>query len=362
MQSFVCTLLAWSLVSGAGPESPTPVQRPSEVRGDVNVSPGLEERLALGEDAWRRGDYAEAREILAPLAERKLDDPLFRQRVLVYLADATINDAGLDPAERRELASRYLERLMDADPSWQMPKEVYTPELWNLYVEVRNERTRELGAECRADLTACKADLRIAQAQIESQEEAYDVLQQRYLDQEVEVRQGVARSRALALIPFGVGHFYNATGTEGPVRRRNLALGGTFLGLEAAFGIAGLGLLIQRTAIDGCERTAGFTSGSLDCQPRDDDVSLDDLVARRKAEEVMAWAFGITLIADIIVAQILFRPFETTTTDRVPRRELEDPTQSEDEARDRRKRPRATFRAAPTLSPSGAGVGVHIEF
>ncbi|MEZ4429951.1 MAG: hypothetical protein R3A51_19915, partial [Nannocystaceae bacterium] len=176
-------------------------------------------------------------------------------------------------------------------------------------------------------------------------------------DQEVEVQAVVARTRAVALVPFGVGHFYNG----------NKALGGTFLAAELAIGAVGLGLLIPRVVY--CKPPESDDSSSdLDCPT--DVQSQSAWVRQRNAEQFFGFAFLGAIVIDIVVSQILFKPTRTVTTRRVPRKVLDaERQQGEDErggkppARSRNK-PRATLRARPTPAfiRGGAGMGFTLRF
>src|SRR5690606_31254117 len=215
------------------------------------------EAVDVAEAAWGRGGWTEVREVLEPLAADpgRLQDSRVREKALALLADATVNDPVLEEEERREQAAEYLERLLDADPGWRLPPAIYSPELFQLFAEVQDERSQRTSAQCEADRMACEADLADTAADLEDLRRQHAALQQRYEDQEVEVRDRVARSRVFAAIPAGIGHFYNG----------DPALGGVFLGVEVALGATGLGLILFRTINDGCDRTDGFQRGSLEC-------------------------------------------------------------------------------------------------
>jgi len=278
-----------------------------------------------------------------------------RNQVLLLLADATLNDETLgDEPERRRLAAAYLNREMDADPDFVLAPDLYTKLLFDLYVEVSANRNRDEINRCSADLMACKADVaneREAYAKLAAE---HAELQVRYDEQEVEVRDRVARSRIFAAIPFGVGQFYNG----------DIALGATFVSVEVAFGAAGLGLLLYRTLADDCRRTRGFQSGSLVCTNPDTEA----VRRRRQGEEVMGWFFLGTIALDILIAQLRFKPFETTEVRRIPRRELEAGGGGESRRRTRRGKPRKkssqgpTFRPIVSGRPDGGQLGVSIRF
>jgi hypothetical protein len=136
------------------------------------------------------------------------------------------------------------------------------------------------------------------------------------------------------------------------------------LAAEVAFGVTGLGLLLHRVTRLGCRRRSGFQAGSLSCDPRAD-VSDETVVRLRKAEETMAWFFLGTVALDIVLAQVRFKPFETTSVRRVKRKELEQGGALPPEPRRKRRqrnKPRAKVRPAPAMIPSGGGLGVHVRF
>jgi hypothetical protein len=331
---------------GAAPAS----EHPSAPAGDPDTAAAV----VAAEEAWREGKWTEVRGGLESVAadRSRLTDPIVREKALLYLADATVQDASLSPDERRSRASAHLERLIDADPGWQLQRGAYSDQLYELYRDVLDRRGRETARACGASLEACKADLEEEQTQLSQLRMEHRQLQEQFAEQEVEVREGVARSRLFAAIPFGVGHFYNG----------DRALGATFLAAEVAFGTTALGLLLYRTINDGCRRTRGFQRGSLTCG---EGLNLDAITQRRVAEETMAWLFVGTLVLDIIIAQARFTPYETVGVRRVRRKDLEsagdvDPPAQRD--RRRRDRRRAKVRPAPTMIPGGAGLGVDIHF
>lgn len=335
-----CCLLTAALLAGAAPA-------PAHAAPD-KAAPSVSNVLDDAEKAWRIGAHGRVRELLEPLAESLPEDPIERQQLLVLLADATVSDPSLDPAERRDRAARHLERLMEADPTWRMPKAIYAPDLYDLYLEVREDRAIRAGEQCRADLNACRADLATSESERRRLEREKQTLtrQLQSAREEQIVRDRVKRVRALAAIPFGFGHFYND----------NRALGATFLSAELAFGAAGLGLLINRTIL--CRRTAGFQKGSLECADRPG-LTQDRIVSLRKAEEVMGWFFLGTIAIDIIVAQVLFRPFETVSVRRAKDVDLEEGTRPKRRPRQSR---RAKVRPSSAIVPGGAAAGITVRF
>lgn len=343
---------ALAAVAPPSAEAPTPAEIPESDEAAV----------AMAKPAWESGDWVEVRRILEPLANARdrLTDARLRETALLYLADATMSDASLDPAARRRLAGTYINRILDEDAGWRMPPDIYSPELYNLFLEIQEERSRKIDANCQAELTACQSDVRTADERYKALERKYQKLQTDYAEQEVEVRNTVARSRFLAAIPFGVGHFYNGS-AGGAHARADRALGATFLSAELAFGGAGLGLLLYRLIGDGCRRTKAFQSGSLVCSGDE----TDGVLRRRKAEEAMAWFFLGTIALDIVLAQVRFQAYETVSIERKKRKELEggEPAgPSEAPAKRRRTTPRAKVRPTGALIPRGAGLGVSVSF
>jgi hypothetical protein len=334
----------------------------------ATAEPGtLDEQIAQAEEAWNQANWVRVRELLEPIADNEpLEDPLQRQRVLLTLADATIQDATIPDAERQVRAGEHLLRLMKADSNWKLKKSVYSPELYDLYLDKREERLSTTGSRCQAELNACWADEDTLKARLEETQQKYDELEAKYNRQDVAV--GVKRSRALALFPLGISHFLNAgrqRGADAPRRVKiDRALGATFLILEATFGIAGLALLGYRTAVDGCRRTRAFQPGSLRCDPRTGATTdlaerEDAVVLRRKAEEAMAWGFLGAVAFDIVWAQIRFEDFRIEGTQ--PRDEIE-AERSGTRTRRRRAKPRAKVRPTPAHIPRGAGLGLDIRF
>ncbi len=358
----VCTALLPAVALGAAPARPRPKPAPDEPEKAAKLDPSGRAALLAAEAAWRRGDFAEVKQLLDPIVNDPTVtlEPSERQAVLVLLAEAALNDTALDASERRSEATTYLDRLMDAFADWRMPKDIYTPELYELYVDLRIQRAGRAGQECEASRIVCKSDLEGASAEIAAQKAARADLQRRYDAQEVEVQEKVARTRALAIFPLGIGHFYNGSP----------ALGGALLGAEVVLASAGLGLIIQRNVVDGCRRTRGFQSGSLTCDlrgesdPAEIERRSDAIVRRRKGEEVVGWLLLGAVVVDIVLAQALFQKYRTKTVKRVPRSQLDAPTGASGRPRPGppRSKPRARLRGAPALSPTGVGVSLSLTF
>ena len=351
MPRFLATVLAGLLTLPAHATIGTPLaygEQPPTPSGQASLGEPAKV-VDRAEAAWEQGEWSRVRNLLEPLVldPKRLQDPIVREKALTYLADATLADETLDPLVRRQLAITYIDRLLDADPDYKMPDGIYSPEIATLFAEVIRDRGRTEAARCEIDLNACRADRAQEQSEHGKLEKRYAALQRAYADQEVEVRTERQRSRLWALVPGGVGHFYNGWPW----------LGASFLAAEVAFGATGLGLLIRRVTVDGCVRTNGFRPGSLQCENPDGDA----LKRRREAEEVMGWFLLGTVALDIVLAQILFRPTETTSVRRVRRRDL--PTEQEVDPREkRRKKRRAKVGAAPALIPNGAGLGLDVRF
>lgn len=343
--------LLWPVGLTASPAraaAPAPAATAPKPKGE---DPG--DAIANASDAWAKGDWPAVRGILEPLvdAPEGLEEPHQRTRALLLLADGTLNDVSIDAAERRRLAASYLSRQMDADAAWRMPPDIYTKALYDLYVDVSGERSRQQTDRCLADLMACRSDVRNAAQDFRELQAKHDKLQADYDNQEVEVRDRVARSRIFAAIPFGIGHYYNG----------DIAIGASFTAVEAGAGVTGLSLLLYRVIADGCRRGGrGFRRGALVCSTD----NRDSIIARRKTEEVMAWIFYVSVAIDIVVAQALFKPFETENVRRIPRNKLNSPgsTGRRRRPRHRRSNPRAQVRPTFGGSRQGAGLGVSIQF
>ncbi len=334
--------LQWALVALVWMQhSPAALAEPSSEK--------KEEVVAQAEAAWKRGDYARVRAWLTPLAVplQPDGDPLVRERIAFMFADSVLQDPGVG-SDGRTLAEGTLNTLLDQLPDVQIPRGVYTPATSDLFAALRTDRARAREDACQADLVVCRAEKSTMQAELDELTNNHHELQKAYNDQEVEVRSQVARSRFWAAIPFGVGHFYN----------QDKAFGFSFLAAELALGGAGLGLLIYRVTADGCRRTRGFSAGSLQCNPRGT-RNEHAIVRRRRAEEGLAWAFAVTAVFDVVLAQIRFRKFKTESIERIPRRDL--PSANEP-ARRKAKRPRASVRPHPIVGPDGASLSVHVDF
>lgn len=341
VQSLAAGCVAMSLaVAPATPEEPEPA-------APAAASP-REEKIVAAEEAWNRGDFLEVRGLLEPLADADpLEDRVERERVLVLLADATLSDSTLPSDERQVRATEHLSRVMDANPAWRLPPKVYSPELYDLYLDVREQRVENAGSQCEADKFACIADVDELGAELEYTQEQLADLEKKYDAQEIAI--GEKRTRALALFPLGISHFLN--GDRG--------IGAAFLATEAVIGVAGLSLLVVRATVDGCDRKDGFQSGSLVCNPRGD-TTEEEVVRRRKAEEAMAWVFLGAVAFDIVVAQVRFKEFEIT--DSVPRSELENQETKRRRRRRREKEPRARVSPSAGASPRGASLGLRVRF
>jgi hypothetical protein len=346
------------------PAAPVAEPAPDEDTAAVEVPADDEAAVAQAKAFWAKGQWGQVRATLEPLADdsTRLGDPALLERAMLILADATISDRRNDFSARRKLATPYLSRLMDADSTWRMSPDIYSPELYDLFVELQEERSRKIDANCQADLMACRSDRATDAEAHRDLQERYDALLKDHAEQDVEVRTRVARSRFLAAIPFGVGHFYNGS-LGGPRARTDRALGATFLSAEVAFGGVGLGLILYRLIGDGCRRTKAFQRGSLLCVV-EDDARKPAILKRRQAEEVLGWFFWGTMVLDVVLAQVRFRKFEEVSVNRVKRRDLESGAVDEQtpEHRPRRPRPRAKVRPTGALVPHGAGLGVSVNF
>lgn len=365
---FVCT----SPVHAAPPRE----QAPAEPDTLAEQSAIIDEAI----DAWRSGDWTEVRDLLEPLLRNadEIADPVLREQALRYLTEATLYDEGLDEADREALARGYVERLLESAVDWAPPSGLHGRAFYDLVAQVRAERDASKAAACEGELLSCEADLGELRVDHRDLLRRHATLDRQYREQRVVVTESIQRNRGVALLPFGVGHF-----AEG-----NYVLAGSFLGLEVATGVAALSLLIYRSTTLGCSRTAAFTFNSLVCDPGVDvnqQRRFEDIAVRvRSAETALAWTFVGLVVADIVVAQALFKPTRPGRSRSVPRDDLEDEgidideleTQAdEDEASEGRRRPRRgspdegeegsaklEIRPIPVFLPGGAGLGVALRF
>lgn len=262
----------------------------------AKVSQPHERSVERAVEHWQKGEFSKARALLAIFEGSALPkaDPATIEVALRYLADAALLDTSLDASSQQKIAGQAIRRLFEQNAQWTPPNGVHGNAFYKLSSEVRAERKANLAGSCRAERQACTAEL----AQL-SHERGQLLNNQAKLrralhQQDIVVERHVARNRAVALIPAGIGHIYNG--------RRKIGL--AFLGTEAALGASALGLLLYRVYGLGCRRTQGFAPGSLRC-----DVSADEALHTkqvRNAEQVLGILFFSSLIVDIVSAQLTF--------------------------------------------------------
>lgn len=356
-------LLVRSLALAAAFAAPAHARPPGPARPPQGAPQSEGDKVDAAIQAWRSGDWARVRALLEPMLQHggKLQDPLKEETALRYLADATLQDPDL-AAVSTEVATGYVNRLL-ALPDWRPPADTHSKQFYDLYNNLREQRDGARAAQCKAERASCSAELDELKVRHDTLRKDHDALRKAYSQQEVEVQEKVARNRAVALVPFGVGHFYN--GRKG--------LGALFLASEIAFGGVGLAMLLWRQTY--CERTAGFQRGSLQCEG-----DRETVVLRRNVEQTFGLIFIGTVALDILIAQLTFRPYLTVKKSRVRRSELDAATDDAAPGRPGRKAgdkapapagaPRARLRTrdilrvapAPAFVPGGAGLGLRIGF
>lgn len=370
--SALCAFSILALASRPALAAPPPSAAPVDgTDGDAAL------RVERGIVAWRKGDWTEVRDLLEPLVrESDIDDEFLRESALRYLAEATLLDEGLDPDEREQLAKGYVTRLLDVSPDWAPPSGLHGRPFYELVARVRGERDALMAEACRGQLLSCEADLTELSVDYRVAQDKITALQDDLANEDVFLTEVVKRNRGLALLPFGVGHFTNG----------NYAIGGAFLGLEVVAGAVGIGMVIYRATNYGCVRTDGFNRKSLVCSVEAEDEELpklrSEIVTVRNAEAVMGYVFLGSVVLDIALAQVLFRPIEVVEKGKKTRRELEAEIASEaatdtrparggrgpQGAREPQAEPapepsvRLRIRPHPTFSPTSVGFGVTMQF
>lgn len=325
-------------------------------------------QLASAVEAWSAGEWSRARSILGPLVESiaEIDDPFERERVLRFMADSTLLDGELDPPHARQRARDYVGRLLDNDPQWSPPPGAHSDQLYVVTEELKQARREERAAACEAELVACGAGAENERTLRKRLQTKYEKLQADYDDEIVIVTDRIALNRAVAIVPFGIGHFYN----------RNNALGATFLSSELAFGGAGLGLMLYRIFGLDCARTNGFQPGSLVCIGKEN-RELGKRV--RNAEQTFGILFVGTMLFDVVLAQILFKSSRVVGQRPVRRGDLRalgidaselDSIEPEPEAPAPQSKPsdgsdesaKVELRPTTTVTRGGAGFGLRLRF
>ncbi|KIG12290.1 hypothetical protein DB30_01631 [Enhygromyxa salina] len=356
----------------------------SEGPAAPGTSSDVKVRIDRAIEAWRKGDWTEVRDLLEPIIrESDIDDEFQRESALRYLAEATLLDEGLEQTERAEQAQLYITRLLDSSPDWAPPSGLHGRPFYELVARVRSERDAQLAEACRGRLLACEADLTELSVDYRAAQDKIGALQEDLANEDVFLTEVVKRNRGLALLPFGVGHFTNG----------NPGIGGGFLALELVAGGAALGLLIYRSTVFGCVRTDGFNPKSLECKA--DNIREQDIPARqdavetiRSAETIMGWVFVSSIVLDLTLAQVLFKPIEVIERGKKTRRELDAELEAtEAEAAPKRKKSgssegppspgqspgqpplptdspsvRLRVKPHPVFMPAGLGLGVTLQF
>jgi hypothetical protein len=376
MCAFSTLALASRPVLAAPPPAAAPVQATDEDTAD-DTALRVEQAIA----AWRKGNWTEVRDLLEPIVrEADIPDEFLRESALRYLAEATLFDESLDRDEREQLAKGYITRLLDVSPDWTPPSGLHGRPFYELVARIRGERDAVMAEACRGQLLSCEADLTELSVDYRVAQDKITALQNDLANEDVFLTEVVKRNRGLALLPFGVGHFTNG----------KYAIGGAFLGLEVVVGAVGIGMLIYRATNYGCVRTDGFNRKSLVCSVEAEDEELprlrNEIEIVRNAEAVMGYVFLGSVVLDIALAQVLFRPIEVVEKGKKTRRELEAEIASQaasDSRQPRSREPRAggappqpapapepaaepsvrlRILPHPTFTPTSAGFGVSMQF
>lgn len=315
--------------------------------------------LAEANDAYLRGQWDVTIRLLRPLVPAsldRLDDPARRDAVLMFL-DARLRllqlqGVALDPLPDDEELQRTLLLMVRHTPRDALPPEVYSIALYRAYDGMQRTIDEAAGERCQFERSACEADNAKLMEDFNQLSTAHTRLRGEFEAQDVEVRDFGVRTRALALLPFGLGHFYN----------NKPRLGATFLATELAFGATALGLMLTRVVKYDCSRTAGFSPGSLVCDVPFTDQNRREILLVRKSEEVFGWLFLGTVVTDIVLSQILFEPYGEIRRKTVPRSTLDDPSARDSDAEDNDTDPIARWRAGPSMLRRGLGMGFTLDF
>lgn len=251
---------------------------------------------------WQAGRFAKVRALLKDFQSETIPrvDPSTLEVALRYLADAALLDRKIDRVQSSRIASRAIEKILDHNPVWLPPRGIHSDEFYTLAHQLRAQRELRNAASCVAERQACNAEL--AQLSHERQDfrKRERELKHAINEQMIVVEHRVARNRAAALLPGGIGHFYNG--------RR--ALGFSFLAAEGLLGAAALSLFLYRSYGLGCKRNAGFAKGSLHCDvPTEQGAHVRSI---RNAEQVVGIVFLSSLAIDVLVAQATFRAHSVT--------------------------------------------------
>ncbi len=342
-------LCAWFAVTGfAGVPGAS-----AEPPGDRAVSDAqFEQDLAAALTAYRQGDWSTTESLLTPHLETlraRFPDSGALDAALMYLDTAYHLEAAELPTIAPPAARDGLLRaLVQNAPFSSLPPAMYGPSTYQAFARMQRTLEDEAAEICKFEVAACNADAASLQAEFARLREDHEQLSTDFEKQEVEVRDFGVRTRALALLPFGLGHFYN----------NRPKVGASFLATEVAFGATALGLLLTRVIKYNCARTAGFKSSSLDCDVQDTPSNRSDILAVRQSEEVFAWLFLGAVVSDIITSQILFRPYGELRRRKVPREQLEGGGASDTAS----SRARLKLRPQSGVSRRGLTLGIKLDF
>jgi hypothetical protein len=237
-------------------------------------------------DAYAAHDWAravQAFEALVGSEPPSLHTPLLIEESRKYLAAAYVF------AGRTDAARTQFERLLTADPEYELDASQFPEEVVQLFTSVR-ETMQHQAAEA--------ADREALTTQLEQERERA----RRLLEiAESDVEASVETSRWLALVPFGAGQFQN--GDDG--------LGWLFFATEALFGLGAFGTLVAHQAIASSFNPSDPSNGiRSESRGRVNDALL--------ATEITNWTcaglFAIFAIVGVLQAQLDFhstRSFRT---------------------------------------------------
>jgi tetratricopeptide (TPR) repeat protein len=296
--------LRFAALAAAAVTLAAPGARPALVRADELTD------FEQARVAYDRAQYRQA--IVRFEALVGGETPRLRSAPLVlesrkYLAASYLFDGAPDKAEAQ------FERLLRADPAYQLDPAAFPRDVHRLFASVRDR----LQEEAREDQEQEQERFRAEQERQAEQER----LRQRVVDLEAIARQEVVRehnSRWVAMVPFGAGQFQNGH------QRLGLTLAVTQGVLAATFATTFfLHQRIRATELPGHTLPGCSEAGQSFC---------DQLQRRERAYRYTNWLSGGLLaglvVYGIIDAQLRFVPQTETTRTRElpPEREPERPS------------------------------------